>query len=172
MSIYIQHIIRGFIILLIQISVFKNLSWDFHGFNYLVVLIYPLIFALLPFQINKVWLVILSFLVGLGVDFFYDSPGVHASAMLLMSYTRILIVKWLEPRGGYTVHQNPTLYHQGFQWTMRYMLSLFTIHHLWYFSMLSFTLFYFDQILLHTILSLLVDIPLVFILLFLFNPKY
>ncbi len=43
---------------------------------------------LVPLQLSRGWLMTLAFLIGLMMDVFSDTPGMHASASVLMCYMR------------------------------------------------------------------------------------
>jgi len=167
----IRHIIRIVILILLQGLVFQRIEVAGHSFNYFSLLVYPVGLMLLPVKMSRLSLVLLGFVVGLAVDLFYSSLGVHASACVFMMFMRPYIMQVLEPRGGYSVNDTPTPSSFGLNWFIRYsaiMLGLFLI---FYFSVEVFTFAMFGQILLKAVSSFLLSFLVVFSYIMLFNPK-
>ena len=55
-------------------------------------MVYIVWVVLFPIQKNESIVLILSFLLGLGVDFFSDSGGINAAATLFIAYIRVPIL--------------------------------------------------------------------------------
>ena len=82
-------IIRRFLIIFIlQVLVLKrvNISWE--EFHYIFLFIYPLFILLLPIKISRSVQLLIAFIFGLGIDMFYDSPGLHTAALLFTSFIK------------------------------------------------------------------------------------
>src|SRR4249920_2342327 len=95
----LSNVIRAVIILLVQVLVLKRIGlssqwWWQHGSLFL----YPIIILLLPFRMTKHYVILLGFVIGLVIDIFYDTVGVHAFALTGMAYARGVLLSWLEPR--------------------------------------------------------------------------
>ena len=78
----LRNIIRAIIVLLIQILVLKRIGlssqwWWQHG----QIFLYPIIILLVPFRVTRHYVLILGFVIGLIIDMFYDTVGVHAFAL-------------------------------------------------------------------------------------------
>lgn len=168
----IRFIIRAILILLIQVLVFKRVGlsnnwWWQHGHLFL----YPVIILLLPFRMSRHYAIILGFVLGLIIDWFYDTIGVHAFALTGMAYARGLMMQWLEPRGGYTLAMSPTNHSMGINWLLTYTaISLFIFCFL-YFIAEIFTFVFIGQILLRTLITFFMSMLLVMGYHFLFNPR-
>ena len=167
-----RNISRLILLILLQVLIFKQLNIGSVQFNYIQVIIYPLFLMLLPIGIGKGWLLIVSFAVGLAIDMFYDSPGVHASASVLTGFIRPFVLQLMEPRGGYKVNAIPTKAEFGDNWFLRYASLLLIAHLLIYFSMEVFTLTELDYILLKTFFTFLPSMLLIIIYMYILNPRF
>jgi hypothetical protein len=169
-KILIRNSFRIILLVLLQVLVLKEIH--FSNSNYIEVLIYPLAIILLPLTIPQFFLILIAFVIGIFVDVFYQTPGVHTSACLWLVMARPLILKYLEPKSGYAIDQNLTGSTLGIFWFMKYAGSLLFIFILSYFIFQVFTFFYLGEILLKTLLSFSVSFFLMFLIQILFNPKY
>lgn len=163
--------IRFLILLIVQVLVLKRLSPGVESFNYIHILLYPLFVLLLPLRTPQALTLALSFLLGLMVDIFYDSPGVHASASVFTGYLRGVVLGYMEPRGGYNVNFSPTKERMGLRWFAGYASVLMLGHLFFYFSIEAFTFAYFADTLLKTLFSFVVSMGFVFAVMFVFNPE-
>ncbi|MDX1406624.1 MAG: hypothetical protein R3330_00785 [Saprospiraceae bacterium] len=166
-----RHIIRFGIIILLQGLILRRVALGGTQFNYISILFYPILLALLPIKTPRAALLLIGFVLGITIDLFYDSLGVHASACVFTAFMRPWILQILEPRGGYAVNVNPTMRDFGVAWFMQYAGSLLLLHLAFYFCVEVFTFVYVGQILLKTISSFIVSFIAILIFMFLFNPK-
>jgi len=153
------------------VLVFQRVSLAWEGFNYISVIIYPIFIILLPHRTPHVLLVFLGFLLGISVDIFYNTPGVHASALVMTAYLRPFILKIFEPRGGYSQNQSPTKKLLGINTFAFYAGTMLVIHLLIYFSVQAFSFVYLGQILLRTIFSFFPSLIFIIIYQYIFDPK-
>ena len=85
----IQKYVLLFIILIVaQLLIFNNIEFS----GYVNPYVYILFIILLPFETPKVLLLVLAFLMGLIIDLFLGTPGVHTSATVLMAFFRPFIL--------------------------------------------------------------------------------
>ena len=157
--------VRFVALLLIQVLILDELL--LHGF--LTPYLYLLIVLWLPLTFPTWGALLIGFAMGLAVDFFLNTGGMHALATTFIAYVRPVIIRLLSPPEGYETDDQPTLKSMGFGWFFIYALSVITIHHLVYFSIeiLSFSyLLYFLKKLLLTALATLVLVFFVQILMF------
>jgi hypothetical protein len=117
--------ISFFLLLLVQVLVFKNVVL-FHTAFCFVYVLYLLTF---PVETNPLLLMLIAFGLGLGVDMFYDSVGLHAMASVFMVYVRGYWLSRITPQGGYDRSSLPTLAMNGTQWFVVYALPLVFLHH-------------------------------------------
>ncbi len=159
-------------LVLLQVLVFQNLNFGGDSIiGYFHFIIYPLFILLLPHDTPHWALILCGFFIGITVDIFYPSYGVHASAGVLTAFLRPFVLKFQEPKGGYPQGQSPTRYRLGTMPYLRYAATMLLIHILWYHSMESFTIAYIDKILLRTVISFPISLSLITIHAFLINPK-
>lgn len=154
---YASHLITSIIILLVQILLLKNIQIAVFDRFTLSVLIYPIIIILLPVEMRRSAVVLIAFFVGLCIDTFYDSPGVHTAALVFTGFLRAYLLGIMEPRQGYrnNVAIGPKAY--GFSWFLYYAGILLFIHILTYFAIDAFTFVYFIKIIVNTILCFFIS---------------
>jgi len=151
-----------------QVLVFNQLEvgWGVH------VMVYPMFVLLLPFDMRPVLIMLLAFVVGIIVDWFTNSFGLHTSAAVLLAYLRPQLFSILEPRDGYDNLKKPLLRDMGRGWFNVIYLTALAIHHLWFFL---FEIFKFSEILFilqKTILSALMSfVAIVLIQIIFFNKQ-
>jgi len=163
-NVYTINTLRFLLLLLIQGLVLK-----FVGFQNIQIFIYPIFIMLLPLEIPHGLLVFLGFLMGISIDIFYDTYGLHAAVMVTLCFARPLICGLMEPRGGFEVGQTLTKHSLGFRWFFRYSAVMSLLHLLLVTLLeeLSISWFLLARVLLGFILSMLVIVLYQFI----FNPK-
>jgi hypothetical protein len=113
----------------------------------------------------------MAFVLGIAVDMFYDSPGLHASALVLLAYIRKYILKFLEPVDGYSIESTPTIRKYGFNWFLIYSSLLMFIHLFVFFSLEAFSFVYFFDIILKTIFSFIFSQIIIIVYVLILNPK-
>ncbi len=168
---FFSHFLRFVFIVLLQVLIFKRLSFSIGGANYMTVLIYPIFIFLLPHKTPHAVLVFLGFVLGITIDVFYDSPGIHASAAVFTAFIRPLVLSMFEPRGGYNLNLSPSKKEMGINNFSFYAATLLVFHLLVYFIMEAFSLVYLGECLLRTIVSFLPSLVFIIIYQFIFDPK-
>lgn len=159
MSNIIRNIARYFILVFIQVFLLKNMV--FYGLN--TPYLYILFILLLPFETPNWLLFTLSFLIGLNIDIFNDTVGLHASACVITAFVRVLITSITVQKDNYDSDPEPSLGIMGFRWFFFYALTLTLIHH---FFLLNFEVFRFSEIpatLSRVIISSIFTLVLIFI---------
>lgn len=167
----VKNLVRITLIVLIQVLILRRLNLSIGSFNYIHILFYPVLIMILPLRISKPLLLIIGFVIGLVVDVFYDSLGVHASACVFLAYIRPYVLSVFEPRGGFSVNTSPTKHNLGMYWFLRYAAAMLLLHLLFYFSMEVFTVVYLKEIILRTIFSFIFSFAFIMLYKLLFNPK-
>jgi len=167
----IKNIWRFIFLVLLQTLVFKQVSPDGALFYFVSFIIFPLFILLLPFRISHILLICLGFLIGISVDIFYDSWGVHASAAVFTAFIRPYVLKALEPRGEYNVTHIPSKAHLGLQWFLIYSSIMMFAHLFFYFSVEAFTFIHIGQIIAKTGLSFFFSMIFILMYMFIFDPK-
>ena len=131
------------ILVLIQVLFFNNI----HLSGMLNPYVYVLFILLLPFDTPKYLLLILGFLLGLSIDVFSSTPGMHASASVFAAFIRPAVLNLLSPRDEYEKGTSPAVYYYGFMWFLKYTLILIFAHHFFLFFVEAFSFANFLQIL-------------------------
>ncbi|CAH0997098.1 hypothetical protein EMA8858_03235 [Emticicia aquatica] len=126
----IKLVLTFVIYLILQIVVIRN----FVFFDVAFCFVYIACILLLPDEIAPIWVIMISFLIGLLVDIFYNTAGVHASACVAVGYLRSYIIKFLFPTKGVENEIVISLKDMGAERFVRYVAILTIIHH----SMLFF----------------------------------
>ncbi len=82
--------LRFILLVLVQVLLLNHVNF----LGYINPYLYILFILVFPFSGNKSLLIILSFLLGLTIDIFGDSGGVHAAACVFIAYFRPIILKF------------------------------------------------------------------------------
>ncbi len=85
----VLNIARFIILIILQVILFNNIEL----FGFITPFPYILFILLYPLNTNRASLLILSFLLGLILDFYNNSGGVHAGACLVLAYFRETFLK-------------------------------------------------------------------------------
>jgi len=134
------YIVRFIILMVIQMVVLHNALTGLTLGRYMSLFIYIAFVLLLPVRIRPVVLLMICFILGLVVDLFYHTPGVNASALVLMGFARIYVLKFMEPREKYDQLSKPSFSRYGFRWFLTYTFVLASIYCFSYSILESFTI--------------------------------
>ena len=132
---------------------------------------YILFILLLPFYTPRALLLFLSFVLGLTIDIFTNTPGVHASACLLTAFIRPGVLQLISSRETLESVSAPRVGNMGFQWFVGYTTFLVVIHHLFLFFIEAFTFQGFLITLLRVALSSVLTVILIVLSQFLIFRK-
>ncbi len=124
-----QQIFYGILLIFFQIFILNNIQFSGFVNPYL----YILFILLLPFETPGWLLLSMSFLLGLIIDIFSNTPGIHASASVFMAFVRPLVLDYFAPRDGYVPATLPRIYYYGFGWFFQYSVILIFSHHFFLF---------------------------------------
>jgi len=125
---------RFIFLVLFQVLVLKNIQFSGFVNPYL----YVLFIILLPFETPKWLLLFLGFLLGISIDIFSNSPGLHASATVFIAFLRPAILNLFSPRDGYEPGTLPRASYYGFIWFIKYSFFIVLSHHIVLFILESF----------------------------------
>ena len=95
MSDLVKNIFRVFIFIVVQVYVLDKLP-PLHRF--VIPILYYLFILWLPFSLNRLSLLLIAFVTGLTLDYFTQTPGLHAAACVLIAYVRPFIISILIPK--------------------------------------------------------------------------
>ncbi|MBE7179151.1 MAG: rod shape-determining protein MreD [Mucilaginibacter polytrichastri] len=144
-----NNFLRFFVLVFLQVFVLKNTPL----YNLATPYLYILFILLLPFNIPNLALFALSFLLGITIDAFYDTPGLHAAACILLAFVRVVFMSITVERDDRITADEPTLARMGFRWFFIYTALLTLIHHFFLFVLETFRLEGFQYTLLRVAFS-------------------
>jgi rod shape-determining protein MreD len=163
----LQNIVRFILLVLVQVLILNNLNLG----GFLNPYVYILFILLLPVDISKSQLLLLSFILGLTIDFFGNTMGLHAAASVLVAFSRPGVSNLFFSNLEFNAGEELNLRRLKFSGFFKYVLVLVFIHNftLFMLEIFSFNNFLFTlyRIMLNTLLSVL----LIFITMFLFSKK-
>lgn len=164
-SVTFYSIIRFVLLVLAQGLVFNHINF----LGYINPFPYILFIALFPINNNRTLFIFLSFLLGLSVDYFTDSGGIHAAACVTIAYIRPPILKF----SFGTIYDNQTIKFNQIEIGSRlvYFSIIAVIHHFILFSLEVFNTSDIILILKKTLFSSIFTIILCILLSILFSPK-
>jgi hypothetical protein len=165
------NVVRTFLFMLIQVVLLKRLNIDSGLFVHIHLFFYPLALMMFPFQISRALLLLFAFLMGLVLDIFYDSPGVHAGSSVLLVFLRDTFTKWLEPRGGYQVNAVPVPAHMGNTWFFSYAAMGMGLYIFTFFSLQAFSPVFILSVIIKSLFSFTFSMTVIAVYTLIFNPK-
>lgn len=150
----------------LQVSIFNNV--DFMG--YINPYLYVIFVFVFPFKKDKSTLLILSFLIGIFVDFLTNDGGIHAFSLVFISYIRLFVFQMITRKTDSDI-DNFNVRNIPFLSLMLWIAVLTFIHHFILFTLEQFSFKQFDQLLLKTCLTTIFSIVLIIFGLQLFLKK-
>lgn len=164
-STFLLNISRFILLLAVQITIFNNMNF----LGYIIPLPYILFIILYPVNGNRSGLLLASFLLGLTMDLFSNSGGIHATACLVLAYARPTIFKFSfgVSYEYQTIKLNDVLTPERFSFIMMSVI----IHHITLFILEAFQVSFFWDILLRTVLSTVFTIISCIIIIYLIKPN-
>ncbi|MFC2107624.1 rod shape-determining protein MreD [Bacteroidota bacterium] len=160
-----KNIIRFVVLVLVQVLILNNIQIS----GYINPYFYVLFVLLLPFNTSKILLLISAFLLGLSIDLFTHTIGVHAAATTFMAYLRPGIISLLTGNKEIEPDIKPSIFDMGFTWFFTYSLILVFFHHLVLFYLEIFRLDEFLQTMLRVLASTAISLVLIIISQYLFR---
>ncbi|MHB0754581.1 rod shape-determining protein MreD [Polaribacter sp. M15] len=155
-----------FSLLLLQVFVLNNVL--FLGFiNPYLYIVFVFIY---PLKENRIPFLFYCFLLGISIDFFSDSGGIHAFSILCIAYLRLFFVKlyFRKVAADYPFFK---LKSESFGKVFNYTATLTVIHHFIYFSFANFSFNNFSNVLLNTLYSSIFTLLLYFLGTTIFTTK-
>ena len=159
-----KNIFRFILLILVQVLIIQNINLS----SYIILLPYILVIILLPFELSRLSVLFISFFLGITIDYFFDSSGLHAAACTLMGFSRNYVLKFISPRDGYDGGVQPTVTDMGLAWFLSYAGVLVIIHHFFFFYLEVFRFSEFFRTFSRAVLSSIGTFVLIYLLQFLF----
>lgn len=161
----ILNIIRFVALILFQVFVVNHIRLGGYVHPY----VYVIFVMLLPINIPNWQLLLSGFGIGLAVDLFCGTPGLHAGATTFMAFCRPFILDLLSGHQKYENVQSPNLNQLDGIWFVKYTSCMVLVHHLFLFVAESFSFKLFGQVLLRILISAPVSVFLIMMILYIFK---
>lgn len=164
-KIVVVNIIRFILLLVAQILLFNNIN--FMGF--VSPFPYILFIILYPVNGNKSLLLVCSFLLGLLIDTFVDSGGIHAAACVLLAYFRPVFFRFSFGLSYeyQVIKLNDTLTLERFS----FLLTFILFHNLLLFVLEAFQISFIWDVLIRTLFSSIFSIIICIIIIQIIKPN-
>jgi hypothetical protein len=138
MSIYLRNIFRFSLLVLIQVLLLNKIPLRWWatpgGMPPYTAYIYPLFILLLPFATPVWFLLIAAFCMGVTVDTFMTTGGMHAAACVLMAFFRTSVLEALLPkRMEEFKFMSPNVKSMGWTPFMTYAAILLAVHNVFFY---------------------------------------
>jgi hypothetical protein len=98
--------------------------------RFVIPILYYLFILWLPFSLNRLSLLLIAFVTGLTLDYFTQTPGLHAAACVLIAYVRPFIISILIPKDTAEFnYREPSPRAMGWAPYSVYVFVLTVLHH-------------------------------------------
>ncbi|MFG6686553.1 rod shape-determining protein MreD [Mariniflexile sp. HNIBRBA6329] len=159
------HISRFISLVFLQVILFNNINF----LGYINPYIYIMFIALFPVKNNRFIIIFLSFFLGLSIDLFSDTGGIHAAACVFIAYIRPVILKF--SFGMIYEHQTIKFNTVEFGEKLTYLTILTFLHHFMLFLLEMFSVSQIILVLQKTLFSSIFTILLILIITIIFSKK-
>ena len=132
--------------------------------------IYLIFVMLLPLNTQGRQLLLSGFGIGLVIDLFMGTLGMHAGATTLMAFCRPAIVRIVSGSQKLEMNREPNINQLGFPWFLRYTFVMVLVHNFTYFMLEGFSFHLVGQALLRILISVPVSVFLIIVIMYLFSP--
>lgn len=126
---FIAFPVQFIFLVLIQVLVLNNMQFS----GYISPFLYIIFILWLPIETPKWLLMLVSFVLGIAIDAFSNTLGMHASACVFLAYCRPYILQFMAPRDGYESNQSPSIQDFGIRWFLIYASLSTFLHHFFLF---------------------------------------
>ncbi|WP_299115171.1 rod shape-determining protein MreD [uncultured Winogradskyella sp.] len=164
-SVVISNSIRFIVLLLAQVIICNNINF----LGYINPYIYIIFIFLFPIRDNRLVLLLVSFLLGMLIDMFSDSGGVHAAASVCLAYARPVLLK--ASFGMLYEHQSIKFSNTDLGSLITYVSFGTLIHHFILFSLEIFNVSNILLIIKKTLFSSIFTVILCVLIIILFSRK-
>ena len=153
-------------LLLLQVLILNNILF----LGYINPYLYIVFVFLYPLNTNRFPFLSLTFLLGLCVDSFSNSGGIHTFSILFIAYIRLFLIKTIfkKTESDYLLFN---LRLETFDKVFNYTVILTLIHHFILFSLINFSFYNFSNVLINTLFSSVFTLVLYFLGSFIFRKK-
>jgi rod shape-determining protein MreD len=131
-----KYVIMFIVLVLVQVLILNNIQVS----GLINPYVYILFIMLLPFTIPGYFLLGFSFLIGITIDIFNNTPGIHAGATVLLGFLRPGISQLVSSREILEKGNIPSMEQLGFASFLKYTVISVVIHHLFLFYAEAFSM--------------------------------
>jgi hypothetical protein len=161
------NIARFVLLALAQVFIFNNIQ----VIGYINPQVYVLFILMLPFEISGFWLLTMAFMMGLSIDFFQHTPGMHAAASVVLAFLRPGVIRLVGNKDDLEPWQYPNIRDSGTMWFLAYTLILVFLHHLFLFYLEVARFSEFFQTLLKVLINTVLTSLIIMLIQFLFFSR-
>jgi len=148
-NVVVKNSIRFILLVLLQVLVLDTVQFS----GYITPALFLLFILLLPLDINKSLLLLLAFFTGLTVDYFENTLGMQAAAVVFMAFARPGVLKFYFPTLEYAKGEEPGLAKLGVSGFLKYAFTLVLFQQ----TALTFLEVFSFHNILHTLYEILVN---------------
>lgn len=145
----IQLVIISFLLILVQAVVLNKICL----FGVAVPFAFIYILLRMPVTLSREWLYTLSFITGLAIDIFSDTPGMNALACTIFAALRRPVLRMYVPREDELSDPYPCISTLGLVCYMKYAMTMAFIYCITIFTIESFTFLYIGTLILRIVFS-------------------
>jgi rod shape-determining protein MreD len=152
----LQNIFRFVLLVLFQVLVLNNIQF----LGYINPYLYILFILALPVQMPRWFLLVLAFIIGLTIDIFSNTIGMHAFATVFVAFFRDGIIKLFTniEEGN---NPTPSFHTFGVSAYVKYIVVMVLIHHATLFILEAFSFAHFWLMLVKILISSMITIMLI-----------
>lgn len=155
----LSNILRFILLVIVQVFLLDNIQF----LGYINPMIYVLFIFSLPTRMPRIPLLLLGFLLGIIIDMFNNTPGLHTSATVLIAFLRQPVINmFVEVDEGY--NPTPSVRIFGVSAYIKYAITLVFVHHATLFFMESLSFLNIGLLIPKILLSTLVTLVLILII--------
>ena len=165
----ISYFIRFSLLIIVQIFLLNNVQ--FSGLLNPYLYVYFLI--VLPVDFSPNIGLFVAFAMGIIIDMFSQTMGMHTISAVFLAYARPYILRYMAPRDGYEFSRNVSIKQMGWLWFLTFSGLMVFLHHFVLFFIESFRMSGLGYTMLKAVGSSLLTLTLIIIVQLLFNrsPK-
>lgn len=146
------NIVRFIFLIALQLLVVNQIGLGFLS-SYISITVYMSFLFTFPVKISKYLLLVVSLLLGLTIDMFQNTDGIHASACLFMAYVRPFILNRIQSESPMEEIHELTIYREDAQKYILYCLLMSLSFFFWLFLLEEFSISKLPLVLVKTLLS-------------------
>jgi rod shape-determining protein MreD len=156
MAVALQNILRFIFLILLQVFILDNIQF----MGYINPMIYVLFILSLPVRFPKWALLILAFIMGLIIDVFSNTAGMHSFALVFAAFLRTPVINIFTSLDE-GANPTPSFHTFGVSAYVKYVVILVLIHHFILFFIESFSFLHLTLLIPKIIFSSTVTILLI-----------